>query len=146
MSKKYLRDGRAPIPKSESTSRVMSANKGKDTKPEVLLRKELFKNDIRGYRLHWKKADGRPDIAFVKYRKAIFINGCFWHRCPYCKLSLPKSNQEFWKSKFEKNTERDKRKIQALNNSGWKTLVIWECEIKKELPRVIDKVKTFLNE
>ena len=78
-TKEYIRDGRSPVPKKEATSKVMSANKGKDTNPELLLRKELWKNNIKGYRLHWKKVPGSPDIAFPKKKLAIFINGCFWH-------------------------------------------------------------------
>ena len=131
--KEYIRDGRSPIPKKKVTSRVMSANKSKNTKPELLLRKELWKNNIRGYRLHWKKAPGRPDITFPKKKLAIFVNGCFWHRCPHCNLSLPKTNTEFWKAKFDKNIERDDEKIKLLKNSGWNFIVIWECMIKNDI-------------
>ena len=96
----YLRDGRAPIPKYNKISKVMSANKYKDTGPELILRKVMWKNGIRGYRLHWKKVPGRPDIAFPGKKIAIFVNGCFWHRCPHCNLSVPKTNSDFWKNKF----------------------------------------------
>src|SRR5271157_969325 len=106
----YIRDGRAPIPEKEATSRVMSANKGINTHPELVLRRALCNEGLRGYRLHWKKAPGRPDIAFPGKKVAVFVNGCFWHRCPYCHPSFPKSNVEFWTAKFEKNRERDKRK------------------------------------
>ena len=108
MTKSYLRDKRSPTPSSESTSKVMSANKSKDTKPEIKLRKILWKEGIRGYRLNWKKAPGRPDIAFPGRKIAIFINGCYWHRCPKCELPLPKSNVQFWKDKFDNNIARDK--------------------------------------
>jgi DNA mismatch endonuclease (patch repair protein) len=138
---KYLRDGRSPIPKSETTSRVMSSNKAKDTKPELLLRKMLWAKGIRGYRCNYKKAPGRPDIAFPKKRVAIFVNGCFWHACPYCKLPLPKSNKEFWKAKFEANKKRDKIKISVLKKNGWKVFIIWECEVPKKLQSLFE----FLN-
>ena len=108
--RKYVRDGRAPIPKSEVTSRVMSSNKAKDTKPEMILRKKLWSSGLRGYRLHLKEVPGRPDIAFPKRKLAIFVHGCFWHRCPHCNLPLPKSNREFWKNKFQRNIQRDKMK------------------------------------
>lgn len=91
----YLRDGRAPIPDSEITSRVMSSNKGKNTKPEILMRDALRQIGIPGYRLHWKKAPGRPDIAYPGKKIAIFVHGCYWHRCPHCDLPLPKTNTEF---------------------------------------------------
>lgn len=137
----YKRDGRAPIPVNEVTSRVMRSNKGKDTKPELLLRKTLWAYQIRGYRLHWKKAPGKPDIAFPKRKLAIFINGCFWHRCPHCDLSLPKSNTEFWEDKFNKNIERDKKNMASLKEAGWQVVVIWECQIKKDLPEVVRRIR-----
>ncbi|HXP50174.1 MAG TPA: very short patch repair endonuclease [Bacteroidia bacterium] len=130
--KKYVRDNRSPTPKSEATSRVMSANKSKNTKPEILLRKTLWAAGIKGYRCNYKKAPGRPDIAFPKRKIAIFVNGCFWHRCPYCKLPLPKNNTEFWKKKFEANVNRDKMKVKSLEREGWKVFIIWECEITKK--------------
>ena len=138
---KYLRDGRAPIPNMEFTSKLMSSNKAKNTRPELLLRKALWANGIKGYRIHWKKAPGTPDIAFPKKKLAIFINGCFWHRCPNCNLPLPKSNTEFWKEKFDKNIARDKRKIELLKNIGWKVIVIWECMIKNDILDTINIIK-----
>jgi len=136
----YLRDGRAPIPENEKISRVMSANKGKNTKPELILRKTLYHSGLPGYRLHWKKAPGKPDICYPSRKLAIFINGCFWHRCPYCNPPMPKSNTAFWEEKFMRNFERDKRKINELESEGWKVIVFWECEIKNELERSIRKV------
>ncbi|MCB9205553.1 MAG: very short patch repair endonuclease, partial [Flavobacteriales bacterium] len=91
------------------------------------------------------KAPGKPDIAFPSKKIAIFLNGCFWHRCPNCNLSLPKNNQEFWQSKFERNIARDKEKIEALENENWEVLVIWECEMKEDLGQQIEKVRRLLN-
>ena len=108
----------------------MRANKGKATSPEMKLRKVLRENGHPGYRVNWKKAPGRPDIAYPGRKVAIFVNGCFWHRCPYCSLSLPKSHTEFWKEKFERNTERDKRKTEELVSMGWTVITVWECELK----------------
>lgn len=139
--KEYIRDARSPIPKNEQTSRTMSAIKAKNTKPELLLRKALWQIGIKGYRLHWKKVPGRPDIAFPGKKIAIFVNGCFWHRCQICNPSSPKTNIEFWQNKFDKNIERDKRKKEELEALDWKVLTIWECEIKKDLKNQVIRVK-----
>ena len=124
----------------------MRGNKAKDTKPELKLRKALWKANLRGYRLHVKKIPGTPDIVYGGKRLAIFVNGCYWHRCSKCNLPIPKSNQQFWTSKFKKNITRDKRKIDTLNQLGWKTLVIWECQIKDTLDSVIEIIRQKLNE
>ena len=145
MSKEYIRDKRSPKPSFESTSKVMSANKAKNTKPEILLRKALWEEGIRGYRLNWKKAPGRPDIAFPGKKIAIFINGCYWHRCPKCDLPLPKSNVQFWKDKFDKNIARDKKKNKELLDLGWNVEVFWECDIKSNILMPIQKVKEIVN-
>jgi len=145
MVKEYIRDGRAPVPEKEVTSMIMSRIKGKDTKPELLLRKRLWNSGIRGYRVHWKKAPGNPDICFVGKKIAVFVNGCFWHRCPYCKLKLPKSHSAYWKEKFGKNVERDKRYQRELRQQGWKSITLWECKVKKNTEKCINKVNNALN-
>ena len=132
-SKKYIRDKRSPIPKNKNVSKVMSANKSKDTKPELTFRKALWKEGKLGYRLHKRIVNTRPDIVYNKHKIAIFINGCYWHRCPKCDLSLPKSNVEFWKQKFKRNIERDRAKTKALEDIGWKVYTIWECDIIKNV-------------
>ena len=137
----YLRDGRSPIPVFEITSKVMSANKGKNTSPELRLRKELWNQGLRGYRVQWNKAPGRPDIAFPGKKICIFVNGCFWHRCPYCNLSLPKSHTDFWKAKFEHNIIRDQKKKDGLENLGWRVMVFWECRINSDVNSCIDQIK-----
>jgi len=140
MNKIYLRDGRSPVPQNAQTSKVMSANKGKDTKPELLLRKALWCIGHKGYRINWKKVPGRPDIAFPAKKLAIFVNGCFWHRCNKCTPNMPKSNVDFWNEKFNKNIERDKKKEGELINLGWKVIVVWECEIKNDLESTVKGV------
>jgi DNA mismatch endonuclease, patch repair protein len=137
----YVRDKRSPIPKNKNVSRVMSANKDKNSKPEILLRKALSETGIRGYRLHYKKIAGKPDVAFVSKKIAIFVNGCFWHCCPYCKLQLPRSNQEFWMNKFKANKQRDKRKLKELRETGWIGITIWECQIYKHMDKMVEKLK-----
>lgn len=140
----YLRDGRAPIPSKEATSRIMSANKGKDTRPELTLRKAIWDAGIRGYRLHWKAVPGRPDLVFTRHKVALFVHGCFWHRCPHCDLPMPKSNTAFWANKFGKNNERDLQKEQALLQLGWKVVTIWECEIKRDHDTIVRKLRSYL--
>ena len=128
----------------ENVSRVMSSNKAKNTKPELKLRKALYADGIRGYRLNWKKVPGKPDIAFPGKKVSIFINGCYWHRCPYCELSLPKTNTDFWREKFEKNIKRDKKKEKELLDLGWIVLVFWECKIKTNMKDCTNKIKAIL--
>src|SRR5437660_9579808 len=133
----YVRDGRAPIPAKESTSRLMSSNKHKNTKPELTLRSALWSRGIRGYRLHYAKIEGKPDLVFVGRRIAIFIHGCFWHRCPTCNPHVPKSNRQFWQSKFKRNISRDKRHIRTLERSGWVVRTFWECRMKSDLVGIV---------
>jgi|TARA_B100001996_G_scaffold160102_1_gene122085 DNA mismatch endonuclease (patch repair protein) len=122
----------------------MSSNKAKNTKPELRLRKALYADGVRGYRLNWKKVPGKPDIAFPGRKISIFINGCYWHRCPHCELPLPKTNTEFWKEKFDKNIKRDKKKEKELLDLGWTVLVFWECKIKTNIKDCINKIKVNL--
>ena len=143
---RFQRDGRAPIPESETTSHVMSANRGKNTGPELLLRKSLRDVGEPGYRIHWKKAPGRPDIAYPGKRVAIFVNGCFWHRCPHCNPSTPKTHQEFWQVKFTRNVERDRKRKESLENDGWTVLTFWECQIRNNPRCVALKIKERLSE
>lgn len=145
MTQPYLRDGRAPIPLKESISRVMRANRARDTRPELVLRRALCKEGIKGYRLNWKKAPGRPDIAFPAKRIAVFVNGCFWHRCPYCRLDLPRSHRSFWKRKFRSNVRRDRIKTLQLKSDGWKVLTIWECRLEKNLHQPVSRIAELLS-
>lgn len=116
----------------EQRSRCMAAIKGKDTKPEMIVRKYLFSMGLR-FRVQVKKLPGTPDIVLPKYRTAIFVNGCFWHGHEGCKyFRLPKSNIEFWKDKIERNIERDKESMQALLDLGWNVIRVWECELRKK--------------
>lgn len=139
-NRSYFRDGRAPVPQSESISRVMSANRAKNTKPELTLRKALWAAGLRSYRLHLKNMPGRPDIAFPKKRVAVFVNGCYWHRCPNCHPHEPKTNVAFWKNKFEKNVARDERKRLELVSAGWKVIVLWECALKSDVARGVRQI------
>jgi DNA mismatch endonuclease (patch repair protein) len=122
----------------------MKRNRAHSTAPEVALRKALSQAGLRGYRLNWKKAPGRPDICFVGKRLAVFVHGCFWHRCPYCSLSLPKTNSEFWARKFQLNVERDAAKVAALERDSWTVLTFWECSIRLSLQDCVDTVRLAL--
>ena len=91
-----------------------------------------------------KKPRAVPDIAFPKKKVAIFINGCFWHRCPYCNPSVPKTNFKFWKDKFDKNVKRDLAKVHSLENMGWFALTIWECQLKEDPKKFVHKIIDFI--
>ena len=137
----YIRDGRAPIPKSKVTSLIMSHVRGKNTNPEVAFRKELRAQKVVDCKLHPKALPGRPDIYFPSEKLAVFINGCFWHRCPYCKPRIPKTHKAFWSKKFAANVARDKRKRAELKKLGIKSVVFWECQIKKNVQKLVAKLK-----
>jgi DNA mismatch endonuclease (patch repair protein) len=122
----------------------MRANRAKNTKPEILMRTALRDVGIPGYRLHWKRAPGKPDIAYPGKKTAIFVNGCFWHRCPHCNLPLPKSNTDYWRQKFERNVQRDSEKTKALESAGWTVFSYWECEIKADSLQCATQVKIHL--
>lgn len=143
---RYMRDGRSPIPSSESISRVMRANKGKNTSPEIELRKALRKAGYGSYRLHLKKVPGSPDISYPKQKVAIFVNGCFWHRCPICNPKPPKTHAEYWGPKFQRNVDRDMEKSGLLERQGWKVVVAWECEIKSDVNGIVNRIIGVLEE
>ena len=107
-----------PPPSSPAVRNVMRANRARDTGPELRLRRALREAGLGGYRLNWKKAPGRPDIAYPGRKVAIFVHGCYWHHCPRCYPNLPKSNPEFWARKFELNRERDARKRATSEDVG----------------------------
>jgi len=111
---------------------VMAAVRGKDTAPELKVRKALYNLGYR-YRLHRKDLPGKPDIVLPKFRTCIFVHGCFWHQHPDCKkATIPKTNRKFWRKKLLKNRERDKRAQEKLKGLGWRVEVVWECDTKSE--------------
>ena len=116
---------------TEAVRKSMQGNKRANTKPELILRKALREAGLSGYRLQWK-VPGHPDISWPGKKVAIFVNGCFWHRCPMCKPPMPKSNVQYWSSKFERNVERDRRKLEQLEEAGWTVHTVWECELKRD--------------
>ncbi|AYZ13068.1 DNA mismatch endonuclease Vsr [Chryseobacterium arthrosphaerae] len=117
----------------QTRSYNMSQIKGKNTKPEILVRKFLFANGFR-YRLHDKKLQGKPDIVLRKYNTVIFVHGCFWHGHDGCKkFVIPKTRTDFWLNKINTNISNDNKNIEALKKDGWNVITIWECEIKNEV-------------
>jgi DNA mismatch endonuclease (patch repair protein) len=109
-------------------SEIMSKISGKETKPEIAVRKFLFSKGFR-YRKNVKSLPGKPDIVLPKYKTIIFINGCFWHGHECKAAKLPETRKEFWLNKIESNIIRDKKNILELKKTGWHTIVIWQCEI-----------------
>lgn len=122
---------------SEERSWNMSMIKSKNTKPELIVRSVLHRMGFR-FRLHRKEIPGKPDIVLPKYKTIIFVHGCFWHRHQGCKYAyIPKSRVDFWEAKFKANIKRDMEVKKQLDESNWRTFVIWECELSD-----IDTLKT----
>lgn len=130
----------------EIRSYNMARIKGKDTKPEIIVRKYLFSKGFR-YRKNVRKLAGSPDIVLPKYKTCIFVNGCFWHKHEGCKYFVwPKSNVEFWVNKIESNIARDNRNYRKLESDGWKVILVWECEVKNDLIKTMNHVIQELKE
>ncbi len=130
---------------TEERSALMSRIRGKDTKPELTVRRLVHALGYR-FRLHRRDLPGAPDLAFPGRRKVVFVHGCFWHQHPGCRYAYrPKSNLEFWKSKLAANTRRDACVLQKLREEGWSPLVIWECEISN-LQNLANRLKSHLED
>ena len=129
-----------PSKRSWNMSRIGSKN----TNPEKVVRALLHSQGYR-FRLHRKDLPGKPDIVLKKYNTVILVNGCFWHQHKSCKrANIPKSNKEYWIPKIERNKKRDKRNIKEIKNLGWRVMVVWECEVKKNPHKIVNKVIKFL--
>lgn len=125
----------ADIKTKEQRSYNMARIRSKDTKPEAIVRKYLFRKGLR-YRKNDSRYPGKPDIVLPKYRTMIFINGCFWHAHEGCPLfKIPQSNTEFWVEKLQANKRRDSETYRQLNESNWRVLVLWECQLKNRTIR-----------
>lgn len=117
---------------SEQRHYNMSQIRGKDTKPELLVRRYLFSRGLR-YRKNDKRLPGHPDLVFPKYKAVVFVNGCFWHGHVGCKyFVLPKTNTDFWENKISRNVARDEQIHEKLKTLGWYIIIVWECELKKD--------------
>ena len=129
----------------ETRSYNMSRIKGKDTKPEMLVRKFLFANGYR-YRLHDKNLPGKPDIVLPRYKTVIFVNGCFWHGHENCRyFVIPKTRTEWWKDKIGKNISNDIKNQTLLKEMGYKVIIVWECAIKSksDFEDLFENIKLF---
>ncbi len=124
----------ADIFSRKKRSEIMSKISGKDTKPEIIVRKFLFAHGFR-YRKNDKRYLGKPDIVLPKYKTIVFIHGCFWHGHNCSAGKLPDTRKEFWKNKITKNIERDKKNKEMLEKDGWKVIVIWQCQLKNKTVR-----------
>jgi DNA mismatch endonuclease, patch repair protein len=120
----------------------MSRIRGKNTRPELKIRRMLFSKGIRGYRIHYGM-QGQPDIVFVKKKIAIFIDGCFWHKCPVC-FQEPETQKEFWAKKIQSNVKRDEKVNELLKNDGWEVIRFWEHDIRKKPDKVVKKISEIL--
>ena len=115
----------------ETRSRMMAGIRGKNTKPEVVLRSALHRLGLR-FRIHDRGLPGKPDIVFPRFRAAVQVHGCFWHRHERCRFATsPSSNSEFWQAKFETNVKRDRQSQADLEEHGWRTGVVWECAVRE---------------
>tara|TARA_B100000315_G_C14348034_1_gene482693 strand:+ start:107 stop:487 length:381 start_codon:yes stop_codon:yes gene_type:complete len=121
----------------------MKGNKGKNTKPELLLRSTLHRAGHR-YRIHYSKLPGKPDIAFPSKKLAVFVDGCYWHGCPRC-YKEPKTNTEFWRKKILKNKERGSNVNKEIILKGWAVIRVWEHEVIKNMNEVISSINSKLD-
>lgn len=132
----------------KTRSRMMSGIKGKNTKPEIVIRQRLHARGYR-FRLHRKDLPGSPDIVLPKYQAVVLINGCFWHGHECRLFKWPKTRPEFWRNKIEGNIRRDQQKLSELKKMGWRICLLWECEIKgareEHLNEVIENISKWLS-
>lgn len=130
---------RTDIMSPDDRSRLMARIRGRNTKPELILRKALFRLGLR-YRLHPRGIPGRPDMLFPRWRAAVFVHGCFWHGHDCRLFKWPKANAQFWETKIRGNVERDRRTLDALIAQNWRVLTVWECSIRGGDRETIDNV------
>jgi DNA mismatch endonuclease (patch repair protein) len=123
----------------ETRSRVMSKIRSEQTGGEIALRRYLWRKGWRGYRINVNGLPGKPDIAYISKKVAIFVDGCFWHKCPRC-YSEPKSNRDYWIPKIQMNIERDRQQNVKLENLGWTVVRIWEHEIEQNIDECTERV------
>ena len=128
---------------AEVRSWIMARVRSRDTCPEMMVRRALHRLGYR-YRLHSSALPGKPDLAFSSRRKVIFINGCFWHMHPGCRRArVPRNNRDYWTAKLERNRLRDHRNVEALQDHGWQSMTVWECELR-DLEAAVRRIASFL--
>ncbi|MEL7781574.1 very short patch repair endonuclease [Citromicrobium bathyomarinum] len=136
----------ADIVDAATRSRMMAGIRGKDTRPELLLRRALHQRGLR-YRLHGRKLPGRPDLVFPRFRAVLFVHGCFWHRHEGCRYATtPATRTQFWQAKFDANMVRDVRNQHDLVQANWRVGIVWECTIRKgEIHAIAGEVEAWLS-
>lgn len=136
----------ADVVDAATRSRMMAGIRGKDTKPEILLRRAMHARGFR-YRLHDRKLPGHPDLVFPRYRAAVFVHGCFWHRHEGCRFSTtPATRPEYWAEKFQANVTRDNQNANRLTEIGWRTAIVWECALKRSVEGVAEHLSAWLED
>jgi DNA mismatch endonuclease (patch repair protein) len=130
---------RRPAASSYNALRTMQSNR-RVSSLETRFRRALWGAGIRGYRLH-NRLPGRPDLAFGRVKLAVFVHGCFWHQCPKGHLPAPKANADFWEQKFRENRRRDRAAVDGLAAIGWRSLVLWECDLRQDTPGAVERVR-----
>lgn len=130
--------GRPPKSNSAGTAKSMKSNKSSGTKPELVLSKILRK------KIHRNSLPGSPDFVYPRKKIAVFVHGCFWHRCPQCNFDLPKRNRDFWAAKFARNVERDRLVREELEVMGWTAIEVWEHELRKDPLQVAKRILQFV--
>lgn len=131
----------------QTRSRMMAGIRGKNTRPELVLRQALHARGFR-FRLHPKNVPGRPDLVLAKHRAVVFVHGCFWHRHEGCRyVTTPSTRPEFWKAKFEANVLRDRAVQTTLMDAGWRVATVWECALRKQdqVAASVDALSAWLN-
>ena len=128
----------------EQRSRLMSRVRGKDTQPEMVVRRLAHRLGYR-FRLHLRDLPGSPDLVFPGRRKVVFVHGCYWHRHGCKKTTTPKSNTQFWQKKFDDNVKRDQKNLDDLANRGWDAMVVWQCQTR-QIDDLAERLLDFLGE
>lgn len=137
----------ADLVSQEKRSQMMSGIRSKNTRPELLVRSELFRRGFR-YRIHDRNLPGKPDLVFSKYRAVLFIHGCFWHMHACHLFKWPSTRVDFWTAKLSRNARLDRDAIKELREQGWRVGLVWECAMKGKtklaLPQMIDRIDRWL--
>jgi DNA mismatch endonuclease (patch repair protein) len=128
----------------ETRSRVMARIRAQDTQPELALRRALFATGVRGWRCHARELPGKPDLAFTRWRVAVFVDGCFWHGHP--DFFTPGKSGAYWDVKIERTKERDRKASEALLEVGWQVLRLWDFEVEEDLGRCVSQIEALLSE
>ena len=137
---------RPPKASTLATQASMKGNRSKGTSPEKKLAQLLDSRGLKSYIMHDRMMPGSPDFIFPNEKLAIFVNGCYWHRCPYCRPNFPKSNVNYWTAKFQRNRQRDVENRSDLRAMGWRPMVVWECVLRRSSTRVAARIRRKLEE